>query len=305
MDLIYYSDMLSNEDTLYFNRLKLVCKNSYLISNRFRKPSILKKIEAKLKVLNLKLEAKYDKIYLASFDNLLFSSIVKKYSSSEIYTFDDGTANIFLDSIYFKERSKIEKVYAFFLNALSKKEIIYRVKNHYTIYPNHKNIVEISKTVDISENNNRVEDTKDKNSIKIFIGQPLHEDLNSLQLNKLENFLNKFNIDLYMKHPREKKILLPNIKLLDKKGLIAEEILYQYSLNYNLQILTYSSSVLFNISSKIADKTLISFENSIYYNDIKRLSNKFDCKLIVLDEHGNQKNNKKKELNEEVYKKNI
>ena len=87
----------------------------------------------------------YSDVYVASVDNILVHFILSRIRFQQLYTFDDGTANIFPNSIYRQEVSIgiIGRVYRWLLGVhYSMFDIKQLSRLHYTIYDGYQNIVE-------------------------------------------------------------------------------------------------------------------------------------------------------------------
>ena len=87
----------------------------------------------------------YSDVYVASVDNILMQFILSRIRFQQLYTFDDGTANIFPNSIYMQERpvGTIGRVYRWLLGVHYSMSDIKRLSRlHYTIYDGYQNIVE-------------------------------------------------------------------------------------------------------------------------------------------------------------------
>ena len=90
----------------------------------------------------------YNKYYIASIDNKFFQAILsKRKRDSKIYTFDDGVANIYKESIYYVSHNDF--IRDFFWNSMgvtcNMDDIKKNTELHYTIYKNFANIVKDTK----------------------------------------------------------------------------------------------------------------------------------------------------------------
>lgn len=278
-DLIFYTNTPSSTLEFYYKKLNISAKNHIFIhiknnkdllkANFFLQPPFLKKNN-------------YNNIYLASIDNLLFKHILKKNKKSNLYTFDDGTANIFKDSEYFKPES-IKKliIYLKIFNLPNKIKIIKKTKKHYTIFNGFNNIVSNEKLKPISifekEKNKLVNE-----NITFFIGQPFHEYLNKNQILDLKKYLKRIKIDYYVMHPREAEPILEKITILDKKNEIAEVAIIKIANNKKPLIISAFSTVLFNIDKTIADKIYLSIGNNNEENERIELIKKTGSKIIKI-----------------------
>lgn len=280
-DLIYYTNQTSDTIKFYFEKIKFKSENNVFFHIKNNK-EFLKSFFLMKKPFSKK--NNYKNIYLASIDNLLFKKILRKNSKSDIYTYDDGTANIFEESEYYKPES-IKKLILFLkiFNLPNKRKIIQKTKLHYTIFDKFENIVPKEKTelISIFECSNKFQE---KNNISFFIGQPFNEYLNKNQLLLLKTYLERVKIDYYVMHPRETTPILNNINILDKENEIAEIAIIKNSKNNKPLIISAFSTVLFNIEETIADKIYISICET--QEELKRIKliEKTGCKIIKLAE---------------------
>lgn len=93
---------------------------------------------------------RYSVIYMASIDMLTAQIIVSRNSSAKLFTFDDGTANIFPSSIYYIEKKKGFKrkvINTVFCNKYNLIKLKRKSQLHYTIYENTANIIENKKLI--------------------------------------------------------------------------------------------------------------------------------------------------------------
>lgn len=272
----------------YYQRLSKICQNSlyYLTSPGAR--GFLKFIRD----LRLnKLHIEYQSIYLASIDSRLIQFMVSKNKDACIYTFDDGTANIISNSIYYLDnRPKLLK--RLIWRALGVKYYMDDIKalseNHYTIYGGLPNI--IKKTSSISLYNKKVEKNSGKSKIvKFYLGQPL-EDISSHYTSEyVSSIINNLNLDFYYPHPREKEPLKTRfIKVIDS-NLIFEDYLINY-LNENpdteVHVYSFISSCILNIAFFNRVKPIYIYDrflNNNYYQLYEYARNNLNIKTLNID----------------------
>lgn len=281
-DVIYYLNSFSDSSIAYFKKLKEIANNSIILKinngkDLFKSNFILPKPFLK--------KDYYKKIYLASIDLILFKKIIKNNKKTIINTFDDGTANIFENSNYFKEeyygRSKKQILFLKIFNLPKKTEIIQKTKKHYTIFNEFKNIVPNEKLQFISIFENNKNNYYKENTV-FFLGQPFHEYLDENKINKIINYLKKIKIDYYVMHPRESRPILKNINILNKKSEIAEVAIIKKSETTRPLIISAFSTVLFNINKDVADKIYLSLDDNEEEKDRINLIKKTGSKIIKL-----------------------
>ncbi|MDC5005353.1 glycosyltransferase family 52 protein, partial [Acinetobacter baumannii] len=135
VDLLVIALNDNNKYKYYFDNFQHpnLKKQYYLFDNN---QSIFSKILKVVKFKNFfEINDYYENVYISSIDNKYIHSILSKVKFDNLYTYDDGTANIIQDSVYFKQsfRSKLKDAVFrliginFNLNKIKK-----IVKKHYT-----------------------------------------------------------------------------------------------------------------------------------------------------------------------------
>nr|DAC80233.1 TPA_exp: Gtr13 glycosyltransferase [Acinetobacter baumannii SDF] len=206
VDLIVIA--LNNNDKYkyYYNIFQHpnIAKQYYLFDNNksrfFKFINIIKFNE------NFKLEKFYENIYISSIDNKYTHNILSKVNFNNLYTYDDGTANIVKNSIYFKQtfESKLKDIVLkligirFNLNKIKKLS-----RKHYTIYKGIQNIVEQTEYVSIIEKKEEDRNIFIDQEIKIFLGQPLKDIDKNFDTLALKKLLVMEEVNYHFKHPRE------------------------------------------------------------------------------------------------------
>ncbi|NOX77733.1 MAG: CMP-N-acetylneuraminate-beta-galactosamide-alpha-2, 3-sialyltransferase, partial [Gammaproteobacteria bacterium] len=138
----------------YFDQLEQVCEKSAFIElnnktwgERF---ATLNQIKTTLKKLGI-WQQSIDGVYLASIDVLFLQYVISKVKFQQLYTFDDGTANIFPNSSYFQPLPKSLPLqlfkHAVGITYPSIPSILAISKKHYTIFPQEKNIIDATHPV--------------------------------------------------------------------------------------------------------------------------------------------------------------
>ena len=89
-------------------------------------------------------------------------------------------------------------------------------------------------------------------------------------------------MDFYVRHPRETFPLVKSVPILAKEGRIAEEAIFKASAGCRPVIYGHFSTVLINISPRLADKFMIlrhNIERDRYYAE---LGKKAGCAIIYI-----------------------
>lgn len=281
-DVIYFSHEDNELDKNYYSLISNKANFSIYIKESKNNKDILNHLSAILRLKKQWPRTTYLNIYIASIDNYMFRYIIKKNQKATLFGFDDGAANISSFGHYyhlnkFKRAILYSKVFR-----LPQPEAVRRsLSKHFTIYHNFENIVPDSKLVTIRLFDFETTLAHDsKKSMTYFIGQPFHEYLKPKEIMLLKSWLDKQDIDYYIMHPREKKPLMSNIKLLKKNGLLAEDAIFKSSQGSNVKVISAYSTVLFNIHSKNAEKIYLSLNNDQTEKERCRLIKKTGSEII-------------------------
>lgn len=229
----------------YRERLAKKCQQSFSLVQRTDRVGLFKQI------LYLKLKfvrKKFNKVFLASINDIQMQFILSSIRFDELYTFDDGTANIVPSSIYYhpNEDTPIRKTINRYLNnRFSVKKIKKCSLLHYTIYPHFANIIENTAYIDLGQLPVEKEEQQET-EINILLGQPVYLD-NDRNIALANRVIKQFNIDYYLPHPRE-QYRLDNVKYIDTP-LIFEDYISQQALHQRYRIYTYFSSAVLNVMS--------------------------------------------------------
>lgn len=244
-----------NEKYLYYlNKIKKIVGKVYVFRANGKRSSLLfwEIIKFKLKNELLNNIQKYYKFYLASIDSPLFQLILtKRKKESLIYTFDDGLANLYKKSIYYKGNPQnFQKKIAYKILGIN--ESIASIKKnaitHYTIY-NYDNILKKTNIISLFENKNNLNEFSQ--ILKIFIGQPYREIDENLTNDFVKKIIDKTQADLYFPHPREVDFSWVDKEVITSNLIFEEFVLELLKINpeMKIQIFSINSSVLFNLSN--------------------------------------------------------
>jgi N-acetyllactosaminide alpha-2,3-sialyltransferase len=185
---------------------------------------------------------RYDSVFIASIDNILIHFILSRVNFDNLYTFDDGSANIIPGSIYYQPPNSdpvarfCRALLMIRYNILS---IKYESQHHYTIYDGYDNV--IPRTIGIDLLSSVDENSIDNNlnlkgtACNIIIGSVYSDifDIKDPSLD-LKNNLDKCwevvretgRDTFYLPHPREVEYVPPsNLKIIKAKYIAEQEIL--------------------------------------------------------------------------------
>lgn len=220
----------------------------------------------------------YENVFFASVDNIFCHLVLSLIGKTNIYTFDDGTANIFKGSIFFKNKESsqlqvlISKVVG---NSYDLQIVKSETKLHYTIYPMMDNIVKNTQALSIFDNSTHVSDKV----IKIYLGQPL-ENFNMKDTSKIFEYLKSKSISNYFPHPREIK-KEEGFHYLETPLIFEDYIILLLKDGYFVEIYTVLSSVALNLVNTKNVKAFILLESQLipHYQDLYNLFHDVGCKI--------------------------
>lgn len=244
----HYYELLSEES---INSAYLILKNNS-IKERL---STFRDVRNNYKALGL-LKYSIDNVYISSIDTMFVQYILSKIKFKNLFTFDDGSANVFENSGYFiqKQQSLSKQVFKNFIgirfNTIEdvKKEIL----KHYTIYPNEKNIIEHVEVVDIYENVPKMSANKPNKVQKILLGQGLDTFIGEKNYKDILINMSKFlDIECFFPHPRENLNFEDWFEVIDTHLVIEDYLIEKMRSNANIKFELYtflSSSILSLVS---------------------------------------------------------
>lgn len=236
----------------YYSRLSMKCKVS-TIQNVDLSQGRLNTIKNCLKIKELvKYKIKFDRVFLANINSVFIGVILKNNDFSELYTFDDGTVNIYYKSDFYisPKIGKFRRVIKSFL--IGKYDDRFIKNNslcHYSIFKGKRNIINNVKFLDLLSDYNEKNETKNE-TMRIFLGQPIYELISDKNLGyewlgkMYSRIIKELNIDFYMPHPRE-IYRVDGVNDIDT-DLIIEDYIVQNSFNGEKYVLytLFSSAAL-------------------------------------------------------------
>lgn len=265
----------------YYKKLKKVSCNSLYYVPKSGFLGFLEYIEI---VKKNRFLDNYKNCFLASIDSRHFQYIISKNKNTNIYTFDDGTANIIKNSNYYlnKEITFWKKLIwrfvgvKFYMNDLKKLS-----KKHYSIYKDIPNIINNVEYLNIL--NIHGDKKMGRQKIRIYLGQPLGEVSNLYTNDYINQIIERININYYFPHPRE--IIDDNVNyIIVKTHLIFEDYFIELlNSNEDLQIEVYSF-----ISTALLNVAKLPRVNAVFMKD-QILSSKFENFYDFVENHLNIK----------------
>ncbi|WP_168415990.1 glycosyltransferase family 52 [Acinetobacter indicus] len=289
-DLVVIALQDNEKYRYYFERVRKKCDKSLFVIRKQREITCLLKLILGMVKNNFK--KNYDSVYLASIDSRLWQFIISKNSKANIYTFDDGIANIIPNGHYYLDDQQecYKKIIWKMLGVkYFRQDIRKKSKLHYTIYENIPNIIQNTKYIHLTHKGNYVHRGVSQfqgiDTIKIFVGQPLYEVNPKYSQDYILNVIEKIKVDYYFPHPRELNLKKGNFRIIDT-GEIFEDFVSNFLLenpNANLEVISFISSALINIASLdrvevsyIFDKELFDLYQDFY--EMVGLNFSIECK---------------------------
>ncbi|MBW4015659.1 CMP-N-acetylneuraminate-beta-galactosamide-alpha-2, 3-sialyltransferase [Moraxella osloensis] len=240
----------------YFDQLEQVCEKSAFIElnnktwgERF---ATLNQIKTTLKKLGI-WQQSIDGVYLASIDVLFLQYIISKVTFQQLYTFDDGTANIFPNSSYFQPLPKSLPLqlfkHAVGITYPSIPSILAISKKHFTIFPQEKNIIDATEPVYLFD---KLDHQPDENlpvkrlllgqALDNFIGETAYRDI-------VTKMVSEFAIDAFCPHPRENLDFSHLLPVIDSDKIIEDYLseALQQNPQQRFEIYTFISTAVFSL----------------------------------------------------------
>lgn len=240
----------------YFEQLQQVCKKSAFIELKNKtwgeRFTTLNTLKTTLKHLGI-WQQPIENVYLASVDVLFLQFLISKVNFQHLYTFDDGTANIFPNSTYYQPlpKSISQKLFkkAVGITYPDIPRILAVSKRHYTIFPHEKNIIEDVEPIYLFDNikgnppdNSPVRRLLLGQALDNFIGETVYQEI-------VANMAREFNIDAFCPHPRENLDFSKTLPVVHSDKIIEDYLLDELQANPNtrFEIYTFISTAVFSL----------------------------------------------------------
>lgn len=272
----------------YYQRLQAKCINSlyYVLE-----PGFFGFLNYINKIKKKSLNKKYKNYYLASIDSRHFQYIISKTHHPNIYTFDDGTANVIKTSIYYQDTKPalwkrfIWRIFGvhFYMEDIKKLSLY-----HYTLYQNTSNIIKNTQKLELFLDERR-QDIQQQKKIKIYLGQPMHEISEKFSLAYIEQYIGRLKPDYYFPHPREKKYPAAGAEIITTFLIFEDYIIQFIKQNPDIAVEVYSfmSTAILNIAniSRVSVKYI--YEPTLYQlyrNFYDTAGQDFGIELLTLEQ---------------------
>lgn len=249
-DLLVKAPIENVKYRYYYNKLNRLCsKSMYCTSKGGLKNFLRYIIELKLNGLNIQ----YNSIYLASIDVMYFQYIISKNNKSDIFTFDDGLANIIPGSLYYlnsKPALTRRVIWRMFGIKLYMEQIKKSALLHYTIYKDVPNIIKNVEFVELYKEDITYLAQKGE-IVRIYLGQPLKELSSQFTDSYLVDIMERLNIHYYYPHPKEEELITGKFEIIRSPLIFEDYILVFLKDNPGVTVEVYSffSSATLNIAN--------------------------------------------------------
>ena len=184
---------------------------------------------------------------------LFLQYVISKVTFQQLYTFDDGTANIFPNSSYFQPLPKSLPLqlfkHAVGITYPSIPSILAISKKHFTIFPQEKNIIATTEPVYLFD---KVDHPPDENlpvkrlllgqALDNFIGDKAYADI-------VETMVKAFHLDAFCPHPRENLDFSHLLPVIDSDKIIEDYLseALQQNPQQRFEIYTFISTAVFSL----------------------------------------------------------
>ena len=216
----------------------------------------------------------YDKIFYASFDNLLILDIVARSKYNHLMSFDDGYADIYPKGMYalplnYRQVGKY---------GLTRDDLINNTEKRYTLYDSDFHVVDKEKLVYMEDFFKLdIEPVQNGKTAKVLLGQNFSEEDESISVNFITTYAKALNVDYYVPHPKE-KFKIDNVKYL-VTPLIFEDALVKLFKEYEfVEVYHFTSSV--SLHLKNTQNVSVKGIAVQYYNDRQNELRRLGCDFI-------------------------
>ncbi|QBM16370.1 hypothetical protein MARI_04500 [Marinobacter sp. JH2] len=215
----------------YYNQVRKLCSTGFYYVWKPNFPAYIKDSKSYFSSIS------YHSCWFASIDSI-FVQLSLGRGGKDIYTFDDGAANVVSESHYYRNEKVLNyKKWIFWLlgNRYSRDRIKDESIRHYTIFPGQKNITDNIKSVDLFLEEERCQSLGE---CVVVLGTVLRELCPSSEEvervhTSLQGYIDRICEDVfYIPHPREGDVSIKNVEIL-RERCVAEDIVCRLLEKYN------------------------------------------------------------------------
>ncbi len=246
----------SPKNFYYLNQASQECDCNTIVFTQIHKSKYLKILSYLKFITKSVMLHKFKNLYIASLHDKYIHTLMRFIFFQNLNTFDDGIANINKGGI-------------FFTDTYIKKKILNKICTHYSVFPNVTNIIDSQKIrqLDITTSLGHLSSNNNKRLISIFIGQPYEEFIPNFQKNILEKFLQQNSVNYYFQHPRETEFI-ESVQYIESEKIFEsflEDFIFENP-NYEINLYSFVSTVMFNVSNYPNVKCYALKNNYLYKN---------------------------------------
>lgn len=233
----------------YYERLKSKVTQSHY----FIEPFCVRMI---WDIYNYSKGKKFSSIYVANINHPFVLYMLSFLKFKNLYTFDDGAANISYNGAFYKKKSEsLGKRVAHWLlgRRYTRERVLLETKKHYTIYANMPNIIQNIENISLFCDGN-ISSNFEADEISIFLGSIYDEFVKDESLYKIKQdvllFLKSIDDIYYVPHPREsledfKEYYIPNE--LCENEVVESTIIRLLSIYSKINVYGFASTAQFNL----------------------------------------------------------
>lgn len=283
----------------YFEQLKTICEKSAFIELKNQtwgeRSATLDQLKTTLKKLGI-WQKPIENVYLASIDVLFLQYIIAKVKFQNLFTFDDGTANIFPNSNYYQPlpKSLPQKLFkkAVGISYPDIPSILAVSQKHFTIFPNEKNIIDTIEPIYLFDKSD--EQPSDNITVKrLLLGQALDNFIGEKAYRDIvETMVKAFHIDAFCPHPRENLDFSDLLPVIHSDKIIEDYLLDEIKNqpNQRFEIYTFISTAVFSLKEFPRTQVFMVYNQMLWdkFPDAYQFLASRGFTLINLDDLGKQ-----------------
>lgn len=187
-----------------------------------------------------------NRVFLASVNIALIHKLLGFVSFNEMYTYDDGMANLIQSGCLNTADAPLPHIQLRALFGLKSYSItlIKQISlRHYTIFPDHANIVSPTSPVQLIDQSMEVDDSP---PVRLMLGQSAYHDAPRDKA-LTERVIADYKVDYYFPHPKEQYQIEGAVECV-RSPLIFEDYFIQHLKDKQCILYTYFSTAALNLS---------------------------------------------------------
>lgn len=271
-----------------YRELSAAASTTIFFSRKLRFPKTISKVWKMLSLILIFYKRNYDILVTARHQDDWRHAIIDYQQKAQLITFDDGMESLNLDvNLKSDKRRKglFGLVYHRFLRVTQASQFK-RIFLHYSIYRDFSTIYDDApkKYLNIINDSKKI---STRRKIKVFIGQPFEQYLDNSDIKKLKKCSAKIGVNLYIPHPNEEASLIPDKILKNIEDKVAEEIIQDLLMSFDVEVISCFSSVIVNMIGSNPRNLSFTFlvppsmrEKSIYKNLIMNFIDKDNVTIL-------------------------